>query len=143
MEIIKKIFKRIYNIFKEFLKDDIKVEKDGLIFVGRTKINRIDLTYMTNIIIKVIKKVIKKSYNDLIKLKDSKDFDEVIIYLNVLITFDTKEGFRATEKNILTHELDISDPNYNEINYSLKKKLIDLFDRYNIISVEKIIVKIF
>lgn len=137
---IKKLFQWIYNKIISLFIEEFNVTKDGKIFIVRIEKVIVDIDYIVNTIIRVIKKMEKVSNEEF--YERSKNVDEFFINIIVLISFRTQEGYRANERNILTSEYKLNNINYEEKKTLLKKKIIELFEEYNIESIDGIIVKI-
>lgn len=139
IQLIKDIYNNIYETF--FQTSHFEVKRDGLIFIGKTLIKTIEIEKIIKIILKLIKKIEKESYETF--FEKSKNVDEFLINLNILITFETEEGYRAEDKKLMRAEFKINKIDYKEIETLTRKSLISLFEEYNINEIEYIIVKLF
>lgn len=144
---LKNLINKIYDSIVEninflFNNNNFKIEKEGEIFIGRTApITIFEIEKMTKTILLLIKKIEKKSYKTF--QKKSETVDEFKINMVILITFDTVEGYRAIEKSLIRTEFEINKQNYKETEILINKRLVLLFEEYNIISIDEFIVKMF
>ena len=140
IKILKNIYYWIYDKISS-PKKNFRIKEEGLIFIGRTEINSIEIEIIIRTTLKLIKEIERKSYEKF--YKKSQEVDEFIINLIILISFSTEEGFRAVEKTLVRTEFKINENDYNHTKQLLNKKLIEIFEEYNIEIIEEIAVKMF
>jgi len=142
INIINKAYDWIYKKIKLiFLNNNFKIKKEGKIFIGKTFVKTLEVKKITKIVLQLIKRVEKKSYKTF--YKKSQIVDEFKINMNFLITFETIEGFRAVEKNLVRSEFEINKQDYKETERLIHRKLVLLFEEYNIVSIDEFIIKMF
>lgn len=69
-------------------------------------------------------------------------YDDFSISLMILLSFETEEGWRAHEKEIVSKELKNLVINYEELRKEIKIKVVELLERYNLVIIDKAVIKI-